>query len=92
MKCIGLVDERVPVVMKRLCEDANPEVVAETDKYCIYQVRWSVLEGVFGEGLLIKPKYKCIANAVAIPDADQTPEQIVGLSGDVSKEKWHTMV
>ncbi len=86
MKCIGLVGERVPVVMQRLCEDANPELVADTDKYSVYQVRWSVLDGVFGEGLLLEPKVKPTAYVVAVPDAGQTPEQIVGLASGVPKE------
>jgi dienelactone hydrolase len=50
-----------------------------------YRVRWPVLEGVFGEGLLLLPldengktKFNtpCV---VAIPDADQSPEMLVGL-------------
>ena len=86
MKCIGLVDERVPVVMQRLCEDADQEMVAEMNKYCVYQVRWSVLDGVFGEGLLLEPKAKPIAYIVAVPDADQTPEQIVGLATGAPRE------
>lgn len=43
-------------------------------------VRWQVLNGVFAEGLLIEPVGTVAkANIVAIPDADQTPEHIVGL-------------
>jgi len=89
MKYIGLVDERVPVVMQRLCEDTNPELVAETEKYRVYQVRWSVLDGVFGEGLLLEPKAEPVAYVVALLDADQTPEQIVGLASGISKESQY---
>ena len=34
---------------------------------------------VYGEGLLLQPKSKPVANIIAIPDADQQPEQLVGL-------------
>lgn len=62
--------------------------------YRVSSVRWPVLEdpdpgrtivSVFGEGLLIEPIDPAIvkANVVAIPDCDQTPTQIVGLSGGV---------
>jgi dienelactone hydrolase len=86
MKYIGVIDQRLPVTMQRLSEDNNPAVIARTDKYRIYQVRWSVLDGVFGEGLLIEPKTKPLAHIIVIPDADQTPEQIVGLTGGLPTE------
>ena len=58
-------------------------LVAETAKYRVYQVRWPVLNRVFGEGLLLQPKTKPIANIIAIPDASQEPEQLVGSSKDI---------
>ena len=77
---IGLVDERVPVVMERFGDNDNPALVAETDAYCVYQVYWPVLDGVSGEGLLLQPKLAPQGYVVAISDADQTPEQIAGLA------------
>jgi dienelactone hydrolase len=82
-KCIGVVDPRLPVAMERYGDDSNPALVAQTERYCVFQVRWPVLEGVWGEGLLLEPKQEPIAYVVAIPDADQTPEQIVGLAEGV---------
>ncbi len=73
-RMIGVVDPRVPVVMERFGDDDNPALVAETDNYRVWQVRWTVLEGVIGEGLLVEPKAMPVAHVVAIPDADQTPE------------------
>ena len=55
-RIIGIADPRVSTVMERFGDDDNPALVAETDRYRIYQVRWSVLEGVTGEGLLLEPK------------------------------------
>lgn len=76
---LGIVDQRVPVTMERYGDDANPALVAETDAYRIYQVRWPVLERVTGEGLLIEPKQEAKGSVVVIPDADETPEMCAGL-------------
>jgi dienelactone hydrolase len=67
-------------------DDENPALVAESETYRIYQVRWPVLEGVFGEGLLLRPRTEPKAGIIALPDADQTPEQAVGLAPGVPSE------
>jgi dienelactone hydrolase len=85
-KVIGAVDPRVPVRMERFGDDDHPALVAETSRYRIYQVRWPVLEGVWGEGLLLEPSGKAVGRVVALPDADQTPEQLAGLAVGVDKE------
>lgn len=77
---IGVVDTHVPVTLEYFGDDENPALVAETDAYRIFQVRWPVLEGLTGEGLLLQPKESPLGYVVAIPDVDQTPEQISGLS------------
>jgi hypothetical protein len=79
-KSIGVVDQRLPANMERFGNDANPALVAQTPRYRVFQVRWPVLEGVCGEGLLLEPVGQPIGHVVAIPDADQTPEQLVGLA------------
>ncbi len=79
-KIIGVVDPRVPVTMERFGDDDAPALVAEGDSFRAYQVRWPVLEGVHGEGLLLEPRGAVQGQVVALPDADQTPEQVAGLS------------
>jgi dienelactone hydrolase len=86
MKSIGVVDPRMPGAIERFGDDDNPALVAETQAYRIYQVRWPVLERVWGEGLLLQPKRPPLAHVIALPDADQTPEQIVGLTTGVAPE------
>ena len=76
----GVVDARGPVVMEQFGEDGDSPLVAETESYRIYQVRWPVLDGVSGEGLLLEPVSPPAGFVVALPDADQTPEQLVGLA------------
>ncbi len=100
---LGVVDQRVPVRMERYGDDDNPGLVAETENYRVYQVRWPVLEGVFGEGLLAQPKRNLIGHVVVIPDAGLYPEETLGVATRLaenglevivpqvlSHEKWKT--
>jgi hypothetical protein len=81
---IGAVDTRMPAPMERFGDDDRPALVAEDDAFRAYQVRWPVLEGVHGEGLLLEPAGEVRAQVVALPDADQTPEQVMGLAPGVA--------
>ncbi|MEX2231139.1 MAG: dienelactone hydrolase family protein [Cyclobacteriaceae bacterium] len=81
-----LKDEHPPVWMEKYSANNDPEIIAETPKYRVYQVRWNVLNRVNGEGLLLQPKTKPVANIIAIPDADQIPEQLVGLAAGIPAE------
>ena len=77
---IGAVDPLLPPAMERFGDDDAPALAAETPRYRVYQVRWPVLEGVHGEGLLLEPVTPAVAQVVVLPDADQTPEQMAGLA------------
>lgn len=83
---IGAVDERQPARMERFGDDEQGALIAETPTISVYQVRWPVLEGITGEGLLLEPKGKPQACIVALPDADQTPEQVAGLAPGLPPE------
>jgi len=82
-RALGLGDERVKTSLERFGDDENPALVAETSTYRVFQVRWPVLERVTGEGLLLEPKGESKALVIALPDADQTPEQFAGLAPGV---------
>jgi len=86
---IGAMDTRLPARMERFGDEADPALVAETAEYRVFQVRWPVLYGVFGEGLLVKPKRTPLAHIVIVPDADQTPEQLLGLSPGVDPQQQY---
>ena len=81
---IGVVDARRPPGLERFGDDENPALVAETSRYRVYQVRWPVLDGLSAEGLLVQPTGTPAAHIVAVPDAGQTPEQILGLSPGIA--------
>src|SRR5262245_28925654 len=85
-KLLGVVDKRLPPAMELVATTDQPALVAETERYKVYAVRWPVLPGVDGEGLLLEPTEKAHANVVAIPDADWAPEMIVGLSRGAPQE------
>jgi dienelactone hydrolase len=89
---IGVVDTRLPPAMERFGDDPSVGLVSEAEAYQVYQVRWPVLENalglgrVHGEGLLLQPGRSPVACVVALPDADHTPEQLVGLSPGLDEE------
>lgn len=85
-RLIGLVDPRLPARMERFGEGQSPGLVAETGAYRVWQVRWPSVEGVSGEGLLVEPKNRPKAAVVALSDADQTPEQLVGLAPGIEPQ------
>jgi dienelactone hydrolase len=82
-KILGVVDRRVPFAdLEYLCAGAGPERPVRSRKAgCeARRVRWPVLPGVEGEGLLLTPVGTVVACVVALPDADQTPEMVAGLA------------
>lgn len=94
---LGVRDKRVqpsiPVAAGPLNEAG---LIATCDAFRVYRIRWPVLSdpaptaghltSISGEGLLLVPNQKIIANVIAVPDAQQTPEQIVGLVDGVPAE------
>lgn len=80
-RIIGAIDERHPVPdLEYIATTSQPAKIAENDRYAVYAVRWPVLGEIVGEGLLLQPKQTPRARVVAIPDADQTPEALAGLT------------
>jgi len=85
-KYLGVVDKRLPPNLEYVGGPDQPALVGETDKYKVFAVRWAVLPGIDGEGLLLEPNGKVLVNAIGVPDADHTPEQVAGLAPGVAKE------
>jgi dienelactone hydrolase len=84
---LGLTDTRLAPNLQQFGEyspthpsiTSNPALVAVGNNYRVYQVRWPVLDGVNGEGLMLVPNRPPTGRVVLLPDADQTPEQMIGL-------------
>ncbi|MDH5604358.1 MAG: hypothetical protein OEY51_10470, partial [Cyclobacteriaceae bacterium] len=81
-RIIGVKEERTPF--------KEPEILGkagETSTFVVSTVRWPVFGTIHGEGLLVSPTYASTKNAVVlIPDAGQTPEELIGLAGNLSPE------
>ena len=70
-------------------QSSRPQLIASPDGqvrigqgngFSVYAIRWPAFGDVDGEGLLLVPDGKpAIANVIAIPDCEVTPEQLVGL-------------
>ncbi|MGE0606481.1 MAG: dienelactone hydrolase family protein [Pirellulales bacterium] len=87
-RIIGLADERLPCRhLELVATTESPALLAENETYRVLAVRWPVLPGVYGEGLLLQPNLPPLARIVAIPDADHTPEMLAGLSAGIPPEE-----
>jgi dienelactone hydrolase len=80
-KILGVVDERLPCkAMEHVSMIGKPTIVGSDKLFEIRAVRWPVLPGVDGEGLLLTPVNGAIvADCIVIPDSDTTPEKLIGL-------------
>ncbi len=84
-------------VSDRGAANTEPELLATTthpalrgrgDGYEVLAVRWPAFEDAHGEGLLLRPLNRApVANIIAIPDADQTPEELAGLAPGLPPEE-----
>ena len=85
-KQIGCLDERLPIeVLNYVATTKDATQIAADENYTVSRVRWQVFEEVEGEGLLLEPMHNVpvIAQVVALPDADWTPEMIAGVTDDL---------
>jgi len=86
---LGVRDERVAFETPQLIATTNrPALVGQGEAYSVFAVRWPAFGDVHGEGLLLVPAGARTGSVdvIAIPDADQTPEMIAGLTEGVARE------
>ena len=88
---LGVRDKRIPFDSPELISTLKTSsLIATSEKYDVHAIRFPVLEGVTVEGLLLEPKIgKSMEQMVVVPDADQTPEMLCGLTGDIPEERQH---
>jgi dienelactone hydrolase len=76
-KILGVVDERAAfTTLSPEAALAAPAEVHTGPAYRVRRVRWPVLAGLDAQGLLFDPAGTPKVRIVALPDADQAPEQI----------------
>jgi len=85
-RILGGVDAREPVEMQTVRPLGQSAYVGMGEGYKILSVRWVVLPGVEGEGLLLEPNGTPVAEVVALPDCDWTPESLTGMTPGVPSE------
>ncbi|MBM3477180.1 MAG: hypothetical protein FJX75_28260 [Armatimonadetes bacterium] len=86
-KIIGAVGPRPqPVEMELVGATDAPALVGKGKGYEVYVVRSRTLDGVNGEGLLLRPTGTPKARVIALPDCDRTPEMLAGLTEGVPAE------
>lgn len=90
-RILGVRDERIPFESPELLSTLkSSSLIATSEKYEVHAIRFPVLDGITVEGLLLEPKNgKPREQMVVVPDADQTPEMLCGLSGDLPEERQH---
>ena len=84
---LGVRDSRIPLEGLTLVgTTSRPALVAQADGYKVFAVSWPVVGPIRGEGLLLVPNgAEPLADVIAIPDADQTPEMICGMDAGVAE-------
>jgi dienelactone hydrolase len=88
----GIIDPRTPSALRYLGNPVTNSVgvpslaLAQGSGYQVYAVAWDVFRGVHGEGLLLVPDKPPVADVIAVPDCDVTPEQIAGLAPGIVED------
>ena len=81
---IGVVDLRLPVpALELVGSTIAPADIGGSPRWTAWAVRWPVFPGVEGEGLWLTPRAAPRAHVIVLPDADQHPEQLAGLSAGI---------
>ncbi|RPH45470.1 MAG: hypothetical protein EHM91_07640, partial [Planctomycetota bacterium] len=90
-RILGIVDERAKDAVPEFPIPANQAgfgfALATSDAFQVRSLRWPVLRGIEGEGLLLIPKEASGPFTIVFPDADQTPEMMAGITPGIPEEQ-----
>lgn len=87
---LGVRDARKPFDAPELiATTSQSRLVATGTNFEVFAVRWPTVREVQAEGLLLVPKIPVVADVIAIPSAEQTPEQLAGLTEGVATESQY---
>ncbi len=73
MRILGISDPLVPGRFAYL--ESAPQKIA--NDFAVYEVTWPVLDDLQGAGLLLVPSGKIRGDIIAVPEASQTPEDLI---------------
>ncbi len=84
---VGVIDDRIePSLNFEVPHPQTPLEIGRGSSFAIYEVRWTVLDGLDAEGLLLTPDAHPNAHIIAVPDADTSPEQLAGISDGLTPD------
>jgi dienelactone hydrolase len=85
---LGLRDKvNVDAAIELVATTTQPALVGRSPSFNVFAVRWRAFDQVYGEGLLLEPVGRpALANVIAVPDCEQSPEQLVGLQPGIAAE------
>jgi dienelactone hydrolase len=89
-KMIGLVEERTKNPrIEVISPPGAPVEIAQNEFVKAYEIRWPVFGQVHGEGILLAPRIGEVrGNVIAVPDCDQSPEGLAGLTKELGNFPW----
>lgn len=83
-KRLGMVEPRVTPRPEIVQPVGGTATIAKGPGYTVQSVRWQVLDGLTGEGLLLEPRAGIpAASVIVLGDCDTPPEALCGLSGEL---------
>lgn len=84
---LGVRDPRVPFPAPELIATTSQSArVAKGQNFEVFAIRWPAIRDIYGEGLLLVPIDGVVkGDVVYVPDADQTPESVCGLTDAAPK-------
>src|SRR5438105_3163476 len=87
-KILGVVDPREKFDAPELLTTTKQSaLIGRGEGFEAFAIRWPVTGTIHGEGLLLLPtKQSIIADIIALPDADQTPEMLAGFMPGIAPE------
>jgi dienelactone hydrolase len=74
LRILGIVDQREPGLIEEVSVAGQPQSESRTI-WSAHHVRWPVLPGVHGEGVLFRPAGSPRGVIIIVPDADEIPER-----------------
>lgn len=95
MNILGVREQRVPFdAPEHIQPIGKPALAGASENFKIIPVRWPTVGDLFAEGLLVQPNshQAYVADIIAIPDADHTPEQFLGLEPGVLAMLQHARI
>lgn len=85
-RIIGATDRRLSNIEMEVIANTTSSRVAGNKRFDVFAVKWNVFDDIHGEGLFLQPKGQINSRIIVVPDADQNPEMLAGITPGLSPE------